>query len=170
MDRRLLAKAYDRSAEGYDERFRELQRVKFRAAAALLRPGRLCVDAGGGTGLFLEWAREERPHLLTFRWLLIDLSLGMLRIARTRTPLVAAADLARMPVREADLICAFTSVLEDVPRALGELGRILKSGGQFIVSFLAAEAPARFPSGLRLEAAPLPAGQDVVFVLRKDVP
>ena len=117
----------------------------------------------------LQKAREEQPQLLHSRWLVIDLSLGMLGIARTRTPLVAAADLARMPVREADLICAFTSVLEDVPRALGELGRILKSGGQLIVTFLAAEAPARFPSGLRLEADPLPAGQDVVFVLRKDV-
>jgi ubiquinone/menaquinone biosynthesis C-methylase UbiE len=169
VDRRLLAKAYDRSAEGYDSRFRELQRVKFRAAAPFLRPGPLCVDAGGGTGLLLEWARDERPELLRARWLVIDLSLGMLRIARTRTPLVAAADLARLPLREADLICAFTSILDDATRALGETARILKSGGQLIASFLEAEAPSRFPPGLRLEAGPLPAGQDVVFALRKDV-
>ena len=170
MDRRLLAKAYDRSAEGYDERFRALQRVKFRAAAPLLRKGPLCVDAGGGTGLLLEWARDERPQLLeTARWLVLDLSLGMLRIARTRTPLVAAADLARLPLRaEADLICAFTSVLDEAPRALGGLGRAVRAGGQLVVSFLAAEAPARFPEGLRLEAGPIPAGQDVVFALRKE--
>ena len=167
MDRRLLSKAYDRSAEGYDARFRELQRVKFRAAAQFLRPGRLCVDAGGGTGLLLEWAREEKPELLKSRWLLVDLSLGMLRVARTRTPLVAAADLARMPVRGADLICAFTSVLDAVPRTLAELAGVLNPGGQLVVSFLAAETPATFP--LRLEAR-LAAGQDVVFVLRKDVP
>ena len=158
MDRRLLAKAYDRSAEGYDARFRELQRVKFRAAAQFLRAGPLCVDAGGGTGLLLEWAREEKPELLKSRWLLV---------ARTRTPLVAAADLARMPVRGADLICAFTSVLDAVPRTLAELAGVLNPGGQLVVSFLAAEAPATFP--LRLEAR-LAAGQDVVFVLRKDVP
>ncbi|MGZ6141832.1 MAG: class I SAM-dependent methyltransferase [Myxococcales bacterium] len=168
MDRRLLAKAYDRSAEGYDERFRALQRVKFRAAAPLLEPGPLCVDAGGGTGLLLEWARDERPQLLQgARWLVVDLSLGMLRLARGRTPLVVAADLARLPVREADLVCAFTSVLAEVPRALGELERALRPGGQLVVSFLAAEAPARFPDRLRLEAGPLPAGQDVVFSLRK---
>jgi len=167
VDRRLLAKAYDRSADGYDARFRELQRVKFRAAAQFLRPGPLCVDAGGGTGLLLEWARDERPELLNVRWLVIDLSLGMLRIARTRTPLVVAADLARMPIRAADLICAFTSVLDDVPRALGELALVLRPGGRLIVSFLAAEEPAGFP--LRVEAR-LPAGQDVVFALRKDAP
>ena len=165
MDRRLLAKAYDRSAEGYDDRFRELQRVKFRAAAQFLRPGPLCVDAGGGTGLLLEWARDEKPELLEARWLLIDLSLGMLRIARRRTPLVAAADLARLPLRAADLVCAFTSVLDDVQRALAELARVLRPGGRLVVSFLAAEEPKSLP--LPVEAR-LPAGQDVIFAMRKD--
>ena len=75
-----------------------------------------------------------------------------------------------MHVRGADLICAFTSVLDDVQRTLRELARALRPGGQLVVSFLAAEAPSKFPPGLRLEAAPSPAGQDVVFVLRKDVP
>ena len=167
MERSLLAKAYDRSAEGYDERFRALQRVKFRAAAPYLRPGPLCVDAGGGTGLLLEWACDEMPGLLRAKWLIVDLSLGMLRIARTRTPLAVAADLARLPLRSADLICAFTSILDDVPRALAELARALGPGGRLIVSFLAAEAPARFP--LQVEAR-LPAGQDLIFALRKDAP
>ena len=170
MDRRLLAAAYDRSAEGYDARFRDLQRVKYRAAAPFFRPGGVCIDAGGGTGLLLEWARDEKPELLRAVWLVADLSLGMLRIARTRTRAVVAADLARLPVREADLVCAFTSVLDDVPQALRELGRAVKPGGQVIVSFLAAEAPAGFPPPLRLEAGPLVAGQDVVFALRKDAP
>ena len=164
MDRRLLAKAYDRSAEGYDERFRELQRVKFRAAAPWLSAGGLCVDAGGGTGLLLEWMRDEQPQLLKSRWLVLDLSLGMLRVARQRTPLVVAADLARLPLRQAELICAFTSILDDAPRALRELASVVR--GRLIVSFLAAEAPSQFP--LRVEAGPLKAGQDVVFVLRKD--
>lgn len=177
MDRHLLAAAYDRSAAGYDARFRELQRVKFRAAARFLRPlsaGALALDAGGGTGLFLEWAREETPQLAAARWLIVDLSLGMLRIARARTPLVAAADLARLPLREADLVCAFTSLLDQVPALLRELGRALKPGGQLAASFLAAEAPeagsiAR-ASGLALEAGPLPAGQDHVFVLERNAP
>lgn len=167
MDRRLLAKAYDRSAEGYDERFRSLQRVKYRAALDRLRPGPVCIDAGGGTGLLLEFLRDERPQLLQHRWVVADLSLGMLRLARQRTPLVAAADLRSLPFSNADLICAFTSVLDDAPRALASMGAILKRGGQLIASFLKAEAPARVPPPLDLEAPPIEAGQDVVFVMRK---
>jgi len=177
VDRRLLAAAYDRSAEEYDARFRELQRVKFRAAAPLLdvpEPGALGVDAGGGTGLFVEWLRDEAPRFTAARWLVLDLSLGMLRIARGRTPLVAAADLAHLPLRDAQLVCAFTSLLEDVSASLRELGRALKPGGQLAVSFLADEAPAgraiARAACLRLQAGPLPAGQDRLFILRKESP
>jgi SAM-dependent methyltransferase len=176
VDRRTLAAAYDRSAEGYDARFRELQRVKFRAASPWLSapPGALCLDAGGGTGLLLEWAREEAPQLAAARWMVIDLSLGMLRLARARTPLLAAADLARLPLRRAALICAFTSVLEEVPSALRELGGALAPGGWLAISFLAAEAPdaaalAR-DSGLHLQAGPIDAGQDRLFVLKRIAP
>ncbi len=176
MDPRLLAAAYDRSAEGYDARFRALQRAKFRAAAPLFAPLReeaLCVDAGGGTGLFVEWARDERPQLAKARWLVVDLSLGMLRVARTRTPLVAAADLAHLPLRQAGLVCAFTSILAAPDRALCALAAAVEPGGQLVASFLAEEAPAAHLverwSGLRLEAGPMPAGQDRLFVLRKDV-
>ena len=177
MDRRLLAAAYDRSAEGYDARFRELQRVKFRAAAPLLQPvraGALCLDAGGGTGLFLEWARDEAPQLAAARWLVVDLSLGMLRVARSRTPLVAVADLSRLPLREAGLICAFTSLLDEVSGRMRELGRALEPGGQLVASFLAEEAPPAAEiaraAGLQLEAGPLPAGQDRLFVLKRTAP
>jgi SAM-dependent methyltransferase len=176
MDRKLLAAAYDRSAESYDERFRELQRVKFRAARDLLPPvpaGALCLDAGGGTGLFSEWLREERLPLAEARWLVVDLSLGMLRIARTRTPLVAAADLARPPLRERScaLIVAFTSVLEEVPRALRALGALLLPKGQLLISFLQDEAPPAADLArdcrLHLLAGAIPSGQDRMFVLEQ---
>ena len=124
MDRSLLA-AYDRSAEGYDARFRELLRAKFRAA-------------------------------------------------RGRTPFAVAADLARLPLRRARPICAFTSVLDRVPAALAGMGRALEPGGQLAVSFLAGEAPSGGAvargAGLRLLAGPIPARQDRLFTLRKDVP
>jgi ubiquinone/menaquinone biosynthesis C-methylase UbiE len=171
MDRRLLSAAYDRSAPGYDARFRELQRVKFRAAGPLLDAAAgVCLDAGGGTGLLVEWLREEKHPLLAARWLVLDLSLEMLKLARARTPLLIAADLSRPPLREAScaLVVAFTSILDDPPRALRELARVLRPGGQLVVSFLAAEAPAEFP-GLRLETG-LAAGQDRIFALRKDRP
>jgi SAM-dependent methyltransferase len=79
-----------------------------------------------------------------------------------------------LPLRAAALVCAFTSVLDAPDRALRELGRTLMPGGQLAVSFLDGEAPATSLvlqwAGLRLEAGPLPAGQDRLFVLRKDAP
>lgn len=165
MDRRLLAAAYDRSAEGYDERFRDLQRPKFRAAAPYLQApaGSLCLDAGGGTALLLEWAQAEQPRLLQSRWVELDVSLGMLEKARARTPLLVAADLARLPLPDGAcaLVCAFTSVLADVPRTLRELQRVTAPRGALVVSFLRDEAPP-------LDAAALDAGQDRIFVLRKE--
>ena len=166
MDRRLLAAAYDRSAPGYDERFRDLQRPKFRAAAPWLRPpaGSLCVDAGGGTALLCEWAQAEQPQLLRSRWLLFDISLGMLREARKRTPLCALADIARPPLKRDScaLVCAFTSVLAQQEHVLCALREITAPGGTLVVSFLKDEAP-------RLQAAAqIEAGQDVVYVLRKE--
>ena len=175
MDPRLLAAAYDRSAQGYDARFRDLQRVKFRAAAKLVEPpppGSLCLDAGGGTGLLLEWIAEEQPAWQEARWVLLDLSLGMLKQGRTRSPLLLAADLARPPLLPRfSLVCAFTSVLTDAQRALAALGALLLPDGQLAVSFLSDEAPSgnalARAAGLSLQTGGVPAGQDRLFVLRK---
>src|SRR5437588_1262244 len=89
--RKSLAAAYDRSAPTYDERFRALQRPKYEAALPWLSDASgLCLDAGGGTGLLAEIL--PRP-----RWLILDLSPGMLRLA---PPLLKVqGDLARLPFR-----------------------------------------------------------------------
>jgi ubiquinone/menaquinone biosynthesis C-methylase UbiE len=173
VDRRSLWAAYDRSAARYDDRFRALQREKFRAAAPFLSvpPGALCLDAGGGTGLLAEWAREEAPALAQARWLLLDASDGMLREARARVPLRVRADLAALPLRAASfpLVCAFTSLLGEVDRPLAELLRCVAPGGQLAVSFLRGEAPGALSlPGARVQAARVAAGQDVLFVLRKE--
>jgi SAM-dependent methyltransferase len=166
-DRKLLSAAYDRSAGSYDERFRALQAPKYLAAMPWLSQARgPCLDAGGGTGLLLEYLKSDLP------WIVLDLSLGMLRQARGRTLLLAQADLARLPFARGTFgtVAAFTSVLDERPRALNELTRVLAPGGQLLVSFLAAEAPLSLadPLGLRHIAGPIPAGQDALFVLRKE--
>ena len=184
VDRDLLARAYDRSAEGYDERFRELQRTKYRAAAAALKdvPGQglLALDAGAGTGLFAEWLAdagepfaEARQALRSLRWAALDLSPGMLRRARGRVVLPVVGDLLQPPLRlgSCALVVAFTSVLEERKSALGALALLLRRGGQLVATFLAAEAPraaelARFTS-LEALVGPLPAGQDSLFIARK---
>ncbi len=173
MDRKDLAAAYDRSAARYDERFRALQREKFRAAAPWLSipPRALCLDAGGGTGLLAEWAREESPALATARWVVLDVSPGMLREAQGRVRLLAAGDVAALPFRGApfQLVCAFTSILAHVDRALAELSRSIVPGGRLVATFLRAEAPqVLHVRGMRVEAARVRAGQDELFVLRKE--
>src|SRR5438105_3081828 len=119
VDLHLLRRAYDRSAEGYDQRFRALQREKYRAMAAALPrppPAGLLLDAGAGTALFAEWlADAAEPHpelragLSALRCLALDASLGMLQQARGRAVLPVVADLALPPLRPSTcaLIVAF---------------------------------------------------------------
>lgn len=184
MDLHLLAAAYDRSAAGYDERFRPLQRTKFRVAAPLLRPlpaGARCLDAGGGTGLFSEWLAagpDEEPSALLraslaqARWLVLDASLGMLQVARGRGAVCVAADLALPPSRPRsfELVIAFTSVLERVSASLASLSTLVAAQGTLCLSFLAEEALSAAKlegaTGLRMRAQ-ADAGQDRIFVLER---
>jgi SAM-dependent methyltransferase len=130
MDLRTLAAAYDRSAGGYDQTFRGLQREKYRAAAALLLPwlhasasagapggplslpaGARVLDAGAGTGLFAEWLSTDTEPLPAVRAALrepleggrlfgLDASLPMVRRARPRGERALCADLAAPPLRQ----------------------------------------------------------------------
>jgi SAM-dependent methyltransferase len=184
VDRDLLARAYDRSAYGYDDRFRALQREKYRAAAALLEefppPAGDVLDAGCGTGLFSEWLAdpaeaftEMRGALRAGRLVVLDASLGMLRHARPRAPLCVAADLMRPPFRPAGfaLVVAFTSILGEPRQALRTLATLLAPDGELLATFLAAEASAAergFPTaGLQPVFAGIPAGQDRAFLLQR---
>ena len=169
-DRKLLARAYDRSADSYDDRFRALQRPKYEAALPFLpEVAATCLDAGGGTGLFQEFLRERGHPLAGARWLVLDLSLGMLREG---DGLRCAADLSHLPLRPGsfDLAVAFTSILDEPGRQLREIQATLVADGLLVASFLAAEADAALahPSGLRQIAKAAPAGQDVLLVFRKD--
>jgi len=130
----------------YDERFRALQREKYRAAVPLLAafraaPGALALDAGAGTALFAEWiadAREPHAHqrasLSSLRWVAADLSAGMLQLARRRAVLPLVCDLVCLPLHDrcCSLAVSFTSVLEEKPEALRELGlgmiQVVKTG------------------------------------------
>ncbi len=197
MDLATLARAYDRSAATYDERFRALQRPKYRAAAQLLEQRgfartplaaeALILDAGAGTGLFVEWlADSAEPHpalratlLLQVqrrRFLALDASVGMLRRAQPRTPAVVAADSARPPLRPRScaLVLSFTALLENVPASLRALGALVAPGGCLCATFLARESPAPDElarlSGLLPTSPPLAAGQDLVHVVGQGGP
>ena len=95
----------------------------------------------------------------------------MLQLARRRAVLPLVCDLVCLPLHDrcCSLAVSFTSVLEEKPEALRELGRALLPGAPLLVSFLAAESPsidqlARW-SGLLPQHDPVPAGQDQLFLL-----
>ncbi len=195
MDLRTLSRAYDRSAATYDERFRELQRPKYRVAAKLLESvpdaaGMLArdaaiLDAGAGSGLFAEWLADEaesspavrsllRAQASRGRLLALDASVEMVRLARMRGVHAFVADLARPPLAagSCSLVVSFTAILEQTRESMGALAALLEPGGLLCVSFLAGESPSSQQlsrwSGLTLAAAPSLAGQDLVHLLRAD--
>jgi SAM-dependent methyltransferase len=184
VDRDLLARAYDRSAQGYDDRFRALQREKYRRTATLLvasaPPAGDVLDAGGGTALFTEWLAdasepfaELRAALRKRRLVILDASVGMLGYARTRGSLCVAGDLALPPFEDGRfaLVLSFTSILAEPARALRSLATLLTPGGALLATFLAAEAAAAeaafLAAGLKTVAGGIEAGQDRAFLLRK---
>lgn len=183
MDRDLLARAYDRSAATYDDRFRSQQRDKYRVAARLLAPlapppGPI-LDAGGGTALFAEWLADAaepdapvREQLRARMLVVLDGSLEMLRRAASRAPMRVFGDLERPPFgARFALVVAFTSLLGDAAAGARALGGLLAPSGFLAVTMLAGEAPAAeqlaHAAGLRHMAGPLGAGRDRAFLLRR---
>jgi SAM-dependent methyltransferase len=173
VDAETLRRAYDRSAEDYDARFAELQRVKYEAmlAGAPVR-GRV-LDAGAGTGLLARWLAERasadaRPGL---QIVALDVSAAMLR--KTRGDRVQA-DLARPPFKPArfDWVCAFTSIIgaDNVAPALAALARLVAPGGTLVASILPADlenGPEPQAPGLAPVRARVPCGQDLGFLWRR---
>src|SRR5258705_9823835 len=99
VERLGVREGYDRWSESYDQTRNPLVNLDRRHTVKLLRPqrGECLLDAGCGTGAHLEWMLEagSRPVGL-------DLSHGMLKIARRKYPTVplVQADLnAPLPVR-----------------------------------------------------------------------
>jgi SAM-dependent methyltransferase len=178
---RLLRHGYDRSADGYDERFQALQRPKYEAMlgaasgelASRLARGRV-LDLGCGTGLALAFARERGLVAADRRWTGLDLSRRMLAHARRAGLDAVQGDAARLPFATAafDLVLAFT-LLGVLPEAtepiVRELARVLAPDGTALVTVLARGHDARIETllaeaGLRPGPA-RPCGQDVGFSL-----
>jgi malonyl-CoA O-methyltransferase len=148
----ILRASYDRSAAGYDAEFRPLQRPKYAALigagggpiAGLLATGARAVDLGCGTGLLAEWLAAEG---IAARGLVgLDLSPGMLAVARGRGQRVVEGDLDRLPFRDAafTVALAFTAlaILPGSPaRALAEAARVLAPGGLLAITTLRAAEP-----------------------------
>jgi ubiquinone/menaquinone biosynthesis C-methylase UbiE len=181
-----LRRSYDRSAEGYDARFGELQRAKYRAMleadgrgpASDLSPGPW-LDLGCGTGLLAEYLREQA--LAPASLVGVDFSRGMLARARARGLAALQAELTALPFRDAAfrVVFAFTTLRiidagDAEARALAETARVLAPGGHLLTTVLAANHDASFSASLRAAGfepgPPRECGQDVGYrcVRRRD--
>jgi demethylmenaquinone methyltransferase/2-methoxy-6-polyprenyl-1,4-benzoquinol methylase len=98
-----------------------------------LQPGDRVLDLAAGTGVStVELARGGATAVAC------DFSLGMLRAGRSRraVPFVAG-DALHLPFRDASFDAAVISFglrnVADVPRALGEMARVVRPGGRLVI-------------------------------------
>ena len=134
--------AYDAVAEDYESAFGDdlanlpLDRAMLEAAADTVAPGGIALDLGCGTGV--AGVRVADRGVPTIG---VDLSAGMLAVARARSQLpVAQADMRQLPFGAGAmaLVIAFYSI-QHIPRpgvtaALSEVARVLRPGGWLLVA------------------------------------
>jgi len=145
LDRRALARAFDRAAGSYDSSFAPLQRMNDELLERLkyfsLDP-QCILDLGAGPCSTTAQLRQRYPRAQV---LAIDLSLAMLRRAQrswwrpVRYQRIAA-QAVQLPLRAQGVDLVYSNLLLpfcDRPRQLFlELARVLKDGGLFVFSSL----------------------------------
>jgi len=154
-----LVEWYDTLADGYDELYAAEQSSKYDAAmraVSSLRFG-VAVDAGCGTGLFLE-----RLRMICDLVLGVDVSHGMLAKAkaRCRDSIVSLvrADCSALPLRDCVADCAFAiSLLKPgavMKKQLSEISRVTQREGIVVGTIFreGGEKPVLVAKGLESDA------------------
>jgi ubiquinone/menaquinone biosynthesis C-methylase UbiE len=92
------------------------------------------LDAGCGTGIIMQQIREFIPDITG-----IDISHGMLEIAKRRNLDVQAADLASLPFKDGtfDFVYSFKVLphIQKIENAIKELSRVTKKSGFLVLEF-----------------------------------
>jgi len=144
LDKRRVASSFSRAAPQYDSVAR-LQRAVGDELLHQLRelesiPGQRLLDLGSGTGYFTErLAQRLAPEQI----LGLDLAEGMLQFSRRERapgPAWLCADAEQLPLADASIDLVFSSLsfqwCEQLPKALAEVRRVLRPGGQLVFSTL----------------------------------
>jgi ubiquinone/menaquinone biosynthesis C-methylase UbiE len=129
---------YDAFSQGYDVRrgdgYHALLDDLEAGLVVRLSGGGDVLEAGCGTGLILE---RVRPFCRSVTG--VDLSGGMLRKARERGLNVVQGSITDIPLKDAsfDVVCSFKVLahVEDITRAMSEMGRLVRPGGVLIAEF-----------------------------------
>ncbi|WP_338252969.1 class I SAM-dependent methyltransferase [Pyrodictium abyssi] len=133
-----MREKYNVTSSGYDELYRDEQFEKYMLAMRSVKLHGKVLDNGCGTGLFLEYlASTHGVDGITY-YICLDLSPGMLDVARKRTASLGLAhmvehveaDAENLPLRSESVnyTVSFTVVdlVEDKSRALKEMDRVTK--------------------------------------------
>lgn len=126
-----FSRTYERErGAGYH---RMLDDLELRVVAPLAT-GRHVLEAGCGTGLILSRLAAHADSAWG-----VDVSPGMVRIAKQRGLNVVCGSVTDLPFADAsfDLVCSFKVLahVPDIGRALRELARVTKPGGQLVLEF-----------------------------------
>jgi malonyl-CoA O-methyltransferase len=145
LDRRALARAFDRASERYDAHAQLQREVRAELLTRLpffkLAPQRI-LDLGCGTG---EGAAALRRQFRGADTLALDLAPGMLAQARRRSRLWRrfariCADAAALPLASGSVDLVFSSLMlqwcEEPQAVFAEIGRVLRPGGLLLFSTL----------------------------------
>ncbi|MCD6380978.1 MAG: class I SAM-dependent methyltransferase [Candidatus Odinarchaeota archaeon] len=136
-----IKKMYDQTSRIYDERYREIQLLKYNLVVDnFVGKFERILDVGCGTGLFSYFLRDK--GILNSSTLVgIDISPGMVRRANDKGyDLIVLGNAERLPFLSDsfDLVVSFTLLqnIEDVSGFIDEIVRVSKRGATVIISII----------------------------------
>ncbi|WP_348790004.1 methyltransferase domain-containing protein [Leifsonia sp. NPDC080035] len=147
---RAVRARFDERAGEYDDSAMHRALAAEVAAFAEVRPGSDVLDVATGTGLVLRSLRDARAGA---RLTGVDLSPGMLAVARERLPEAAfiEADATALPILDAtvDVVICVTGMhlFPDPAAAIAEWARVLRPGGRAVTATFGRMDPAAHGGG-----------------------
>ena len=159
----IIRERYDKSAEFYDPRYNKIQEEKYEIMSEYFpKNWSLALDLGCGSGLL----SKKLDNLIG-----MDISFGMLKIAKYRGEKVVQAESENVPFKSGifDVVFSF-SVLQssdDLKKSIEEAKRVLKARGIFIMTYLNKKFDSKVISVLKKHfdnIKQVPCGEDIGFI------